>query len=413
MPRLPRLILTNLLRLLTTFGIGLAMLWQFGLQGPEVQAQYLLLLGVRWVLSVPALGLEAAAVSALVRGQGQAVRRCATLVALGLIGLGLGAAFLGRPSMQALFLVSALWAGAQTLVAPGLARLLLADRPGRHAALMGLRRLADPVALAFALVWTAEGTSLFGGFLVWLTAATGVIAVLSLFMSRAPIPVLPETVARFLPIWGASTMIAASQIASLRLPVLLLGLTLPPTLALPASIAFVIGGYLRQAATVALIGLDAMVAGLSPDRQGSLAHRATVAGVVSVILVMLAVSSLLPSLLTLLLPADIDLPGTPPLTLWLVLAGVGFRVICDLWIKILSGAGRQPALVGRISLHAGLMAAIFLALPLILPAAHVPLAFAAAFAVGQALLLAPVHCALRDIRTATPPLPPDAAAPVP
>lgn len=376
-----RQVLLNATRMAATFGAGFTTLWLFGRQGAVVQADYLILLGLRWVLSIPALGLESVAVPAMAAGRDDAVQRvavwmCTALAALAVLGETVGPG-------HGLVLASGFYSASQVASSEPLARLLLEGQMGTHSALLAARRAADLVAALTAVALSGIGFEPFLSFLVILCALMLVHSMACHYFARAVQVRSEQGQFDIASATIAALIVAGAQVMALRVPVLVLGLTLPHALAIPASLAFVLGGYLRQAITVGIVGLDGLAARLGTDRQAHLARQAqlTVASLSFVAFaIMVAVSSWL---IAQLLPPDVQEPPDMGLLLAVVLCGVLLRGLSDTWIKLANGQGRQAELLWPVAGHTFAMGLLMLAATITLAVEDMALAIGVIFFLGQ------------------------------
>lgn len=391
-----RQVILNAMRMAATFGAGFTTLWMFGRHGAPVQAEYLLLLGLRWVLSIPVLGLDSVSVPAVAAGRGAAARRVAlwistafvTIAALGgVTGLGNG-----------LLLAGTLCAAAQVLSAEPLARLLLQGRVGVHAALLATRRFVDLAAVLAAL--HLFDTDVFPTFLAILSALMVAHAFACHWLTRVPSDHAGRAGFDLPCVTVAAMIVAGAQVMALRAPVLVLGLALPPAFAIPASLAFVLGGYLRQAITVGIVGLDGMAARLGAEGQAQLARQALLTVATLSLAALVFVIAWSSWLISQLLPAEVPPPPGFGVLLTVVLSGVMLRGLSDTWIKLASGQGRQADLLWPVAGHAVASAALMLAASLLLSATDLALAIGLIFGLGQVallLLLVPIARERRDL----------------
>lgn len=377
-----RQILINAIRLLSTLGLGLLALWGFAQLEGDSLAGYIALLGWRWVLSIPALGLEAAAVPALGLGRAGAMRQAtAGLVATGLVSLGGALLFSGATNVIPV-VVAGIWATMQVVMAPALARLLIAGHAGTHAVLMVARRALDPAALGLAILMS-DGRVI-TSFYVILAIGITVVGLAAMALAARSGPLVADDGQ---PVGGlvmSAMAVSASQVAALRLPVLVLTLALPSDLAVAPALAFVMAGYIRQAATVAIIGLDAFVArhGIARSQLNRLVSGVFLALAPFAAIMLIKIELIMQMFISGLLP-DI---GDFRALLALLIAGVAIRILADLWIRVLSGRGFQVLLLPILLSHAVVQTAGLGLLAYLLPSSALALAMAAVFLLGQALL---------------------------
>lgn len=370
----------NAMRLAGTFLIGLLCLWMFGLIGAEEQRIYLALLGMRWLLAVPANALDMIAVPTAARNE--QIRGNARHVSIIVLIASFALAFIvfGWGSVAEAGYTGA-WAVMQCLTAPVLGRLVYRGHAVRHAFLLLLRRSPDVVALLMLLSLVGIETLTVPMFLATGTMVTFCVGAMIIWLGQNDV----ATGARApWGLYGPSLMIAASQALGLRLPVLMLA-SFSGIDALPAAMAFVIGGYMRQVATSGMVGLDGVMARAHWRQSGGMFRHATLAHIAIMAFILGLTWVAMPWLVTFLLPPEVT--DIPLLVIGIILIGVVLRSLGDLWIKLASGLGHHgrfaPVLIG-----AAVLCALGMGVALVcFPPALAPLGVAVIFVVAQAIPL--------------------------
>lgn len=350
--------LVNAIRLFVTLGIGLWMIRLVAGMGQDLLGLYLMVLAWRWVAMLPGNIAETVSVPLLVRGQTRANQqiRWLLLAIVTIGGLGAGLLFGATQGMFAPHLLawglasSLIWGLVHTALAPKLAAFLVAGQQLTFTCHVAARRCAE--LACFVLVSQLAGDSPLDQVMFWFFQAlcVSLIGLMGLGMLWPAGPVAQQAAPPINP-WALlrqTGLLALSGQFTLRLPVIAAGVLLPPSEFVTLALIFVVLGYLRQLATVLLIGLDGLAARLGPTGAHSLLWRATLVQAVGVGAAGLTLAIWLPDVLNALSPNG---PELLPSDLWfarLMLLALALRAVSEAWVKVAVGRGIVGGIAGPV-----------------------------------------------------------------
>lgn len=358
-----RRIALNLARLGTTVGCGLVMIWLMGRLGTEALALYLIILGLRWFSVAAVQALESALVPFMAAsGAMQSARWHAAFVALLTCAAGAVFAALGTTGPTGAGDQHTYWVAIaavtvigvfQALAAPGVVRLLLAGRLVAWNGVIVVRRATEVAAFGVASALASESASILPLFFgVW-TVLSFVPNVLLFGGPAISAPAVAAPSLGRLLVWTGLGALAAYVMT--RAPVIAAQIAYGPDATIAVGLAFILAGYIRQAAGAILAGLDAAVA-TAVDRTATLDRTTAVlsAGAAATVI---AGWVMAPYLLSILAPND--LLASQATTLFrIILLGAAIRCLGDGWGKVLSGAALPKQAAGPNLLAAGVFGVV-------------------------------------------------------
>lgn len=356
--RLLNNVLVNAIRLLVTLGIGLWMIRLVAGLGQDALALYLMVLAWRWIAMLPGNIAETVSVPLLARAQAHVNQKIRRFLVILLVAAGLASGVVlfagqGRFATNALawgLASSLIWGLVHTVLSPKMAGFLIAGQQLTYTCHMALRRGVEVVCLLAIsraigdappdqmMLWFFQALSLaligvMGVGLVWPVPA----------ITRQDLdPVNPWVLLR------QTALLAVSGQFTLRLPVIAAGALVAPAKFVTLALIFVLLGYLRQLATVLLIGLDGLAARLGPLRAHRLLWRATAVQVIGIGAAGLTLAIWLPEALAILSPYG---PAPLPSDLLfarLMLVALVLRAVTETWVKIAVGRGSLDKIAGPV-----------------------------------------------------------------
>lgn len=386
----------NATRLFLTLGIGLWLIRLVADLGQDSLALYLIVLAWRWIAMLPGNIAETVSIPLLVRAKTHVNQQIRWLL-MGLflvVGLASSVVFYagqGRflPNALVWGLASSLiWGLVHTVLSPRMAGFLIAGQQLTYTCHMAARRGVELVCMLVIsramgdgppdqmMLWffQALSVSLIGVMCVGLLWPVATIA-----QQDAP-PVNPWALLR------QTALLALSGQFTLRLPVIAAGALVAPAKFVTLALIFVVLGYLRQLATVLLIGLDGLAARLGPLGAHGLLWRATAVQALGIGAAGLTLAIWLPEVL-----AVLSSNGTAPqpsdlLFARLMLVALVLRAVTETWVKVAVGQGSLGGIAGPVVwTSAAFFGAFILLISVAGPAIGLNLA-ALTFLVGQIVL---------------------------
>lgn len=341
-------ILWNGVRLGATLVLGLVAIRLAAALGPDALAVFLVLLALRQA----GLVFPTARESAVIAGRGAGAGRGAPVLALGAMVL-----TAGLPPGPSAGLATLAWLAAAWWSAPGMAGLLLGGRVRAYNLAIALRRGGDALALGFLLLAGAEGV---GALAMALTLSACWAWGVGLWVQRARSAPRPVRLAGDRPHF---LILGLSGALVLRGPVLLAAALFGASGAADLALAGAVAGYVRQAGSAVLSGLDAVVR--RSAQPGAALTRAT--GLQSA-----AMGALSLGLGVWAEPILTVVTGAPPTQgaaalLPLLALALGLRAVAETWTKALGGLGRidlvaRPLLLSALG-YGGVVACALAVLP--------------------------------------------------